>query len=444
MKSQHRNLVNEIFSGAIDPLVRRLTLLHNLGGHENFVSRQQSRKKQEVNLPLELERLKRQKYLLILLRSALENALHAVHKVELSDDDITSPDEGSTVSKLRGVAVPVLAILRESTDLQLEHSKEPKHSLISPSLSGGSSVACNIDDGLVNSENENSHHNQRMIFILRSANYSCMEEAALVLAALWRFTNRFYQNSDVFHRRRLNTKCESPINENTSEFQSSEPGICPVIGEPKSTKMEMNETLILPSLTSCAMALSSLKIVEENDRFSDGGMRKKAGDFDSNHGECEKQIKQSSVEEGELDRGEECAIAILSCIQSVFEPRNPVEDEFTKIAPHLDGVACVINEVKERETSTFAQEVGTAMGGALVARLVQGCLSLLSQDAESMKTGVENNSRKKSAKLQLEALKTMRLFLEAIPMVDLWRSILPGCFAVSILHKNLMHPNSRC
>jgi len=327
------------------------------------------------------------------------------------------------------VAVPLLAILRESTDLQIEHSIEPKHCVISSSQSRGSSDACNIDDGQVNSEIENSHHNQRMIFILRSANYSCMEEAALVLVALWRFTNKFYQHSDVFHRTRLNTNCESSITENIGEFQSSEPGNCPGSGEPKSSKMEMNKTFILPSLISCAMALSSLKIVEENDRFREGGIRNRTDDFDSNHGECENKIEKSSVEEGELDRGEECAMAILSCIQSFFELRNPLENNVTKIAPHLDGVACVINEVQESETSTFAQGVGTAMGGALVARLVQGCLSLLSQEAESVKIGVETHSRKKNAKLQLEALKTMRVFLEAIPMVGLWRSILPGCFA---------------
>ena len=156
-----------------------------------------------------------------------------------------------------------------------------------------------------------------------------------------------------------------------------------------------------------------------------------------------------SLEDG-LDCGEDCAMAILLCIQSFFNHDVQEEGHCRKggwdwessysVGESADGAVdhqCTIMLSKDKGESSslslLAREIGLAMGGALVARLVQGCLSLLPQESLINNCGDKcgKSQRKENAALQLEALKTLRTFMEGISLVNLWRSILPGCFAVS-------------
>jgi hypothetical protein len=70
------------------------------------------------------------------------------------------------------------------------------------------------------------------------------------------------------------------------------------------------------------------------------------------------------------------------------------------------------------------------MKGALVARLVEGCLSLLNEGGGrgpgATTTGRNGND---AATLHLEALRTLRALMDGVPLPRLWRSMLPGCFA---------------
>ena len=77
--------------------------------------------------------------------------------------------------------------------------------------------------------------------------------------------------------------------------------------------------------------------------------------------------------------------------------------------------------------ATLSKEVGKAVGGSLVARLVLSCLSLINQ--EDMLSGM-NNQPKMSIALQLESLETLLTFMRCMEMPELWKSVLPGCFAV--------------
>lgn len=87
----------------------------------------------------------------------------------------------------------------------------------------------------------------------------------------------------------------------------------------------------------------------------------------------------------------------------------------------------------------IAHGVGSAMRGALVARFVEGCLSLLSPPRSRRDKGEEAEMNKRSTAmgdkgdnlaLQLKApLRTLLVLLNGLLSADLCRSMLPGCFA---------------
>ncbi|KAL7531629.1 hypothetical protein ACHAXR_009215 [Thalassiosira sp. AJA248-18] len=137
-----------------------------------------------------------------------------------------------------------------------------------------------------------------------------------------------------------------------------------------------------------------------------------------------------SMADQALDRGEDCAVAILLCMQSFFcdvnnnEGRDEDDGDWISQQSQDEGG-------DDGSVSILAREVASAMGGALVARIVQGCLSLLPQEKlnDSSTNEKMKVSPRENATLQLEALKTLRVLMSRVPLVDLWRSMLPGCFA---------------
>ena len=173
-----------------------------------------------------------------------------------------------------------------------------------------------------------------------------------------------------------------------------------VVNKRDETSLGSIKSLVFPSLVSCAIALSTLQISNE---------KKNEPEPVDNTCQDEKKSSEGSIQNDQaLDHGEDTAKAILLCMQSFFD---------------IDDAA------GKQDGQDLAKEVGSAMGGALVARLVQGCLSLLPQGTLNKDSDDDKIHRKDNTALQLEALKTLQTLIQGIPFEGLWRSILPGCFA---------------
>ncbi len=250
--------------------------------------------------------------------------------------------------------------------------------------------------------------------IQRSAIYACMERAASTLECLWKSRQRMIAI------------------------------ICSVITtlDDMTTMASITiQKLILPTLISCAMALSSLDIdavkncsssVKDDD---DSSMTICKDIYDEEKSEKKEQNKSRHQS---LDLGDDCAMAILSCIRSFlqFDDANgniDIYDDdfgngiFSKKQHAEDGRRVDEGDDKNMSSSQrlLSQEVGSAMRGALVARLVQGCLTLLPPVMSTSHAERKNDN----LVLQVEALNTLRTLLIRVPLPELWRSILPGCFA---------------
>ena len=195
--------------------------------------------------------------------------------------------------------------------------------------------------------------------VVTSCRHSCMEEAANALSRIWLIMKSCYGF-------RIRGDCATRDN---------------------ATDGVAIKTFVLPSLVSCAVAISSLEVAGEDD-----------GEHSVNNMD-EKKSEDTVHNRSILDRGDDCAMAVLKCLRSFF----------------------VNDDTDSAKASPIAQEVGNAMGGALVARLVQCCLSLLPRDARG--------SRRVDSALQMEAVQTLHDLINGLPMKDLWQSILPGLFA---------------
>jgi hypothetical protein len=171
------------------------------------------------------------------------------------------------------------------------------------------------------------------------------------------------------------------------------------------------------------MALSSLEV--SGDGSVAFGMAKEE--------EEEEETTIISCREGAMDRGEDCAMALLKLIQTAVCPNHhhhhPLDEEKEKTR-EWDSFT---SKGGRDEVTSLAKYIGDAMGGSLVARLVLGCLSLLTQEGVILeRTNSHVEQKGNSVMLQLESLKTWRVLLRSIPVTELWKSILPGCFAVRV------------
>jgi len=375
-------LASILFDRKIDPIVRRLLVLDNIRPRQS--QQQQQGNNHDIAAPppqsssssergMELERRNQVKQLLQTLRSALNDIVETVNikkdeinhnnnssqNVQVGNDNAAAKEywQSRVLNQLDGIAVPLFSVLR-----QQQH--EP--------------------------HNSNSDNGRRMHYILQSAAYSCMEEAALSALPLWRCRLNIVTNTTGNHS-----------NKNTDTDNDDDNG-----------NKDMN-SLVLPGLVSCAMALSSLDITNCN------------GDNNQFIGEKDQCNKKS--DEKPLDRGEECAVAILRCMQSFLTSSSP---QPPPNALDLDSLPYDVLFTTHHLTSPMATEIGDAMGGALVARIVQTCLALLPKGSVSNESNSSsNNNKNNNPTLQLEALKTLQILMTSIPIDTVWRAILPGCFA---------------
>ncbi|KAL3810664.1 hypothetical protein ACHAXA_001053 [Cyclostephanos tholiformis] len=301
--------------------------------------------------------------------------------------------------------------------------------------------------------------------IRRSTEYACVEGAASCLALLWRALSSSALSTSSSRRRMLDG----------TYYYDDDDDDC---GNPTDGIVaDVARAIVLPTLVSCAVALATLECVPSGpagDR--DRGCEYEYDDRGDNGGGGDEKWGPGGNRRA-LDTGEDCAVAILSCIRSLLVPVRCDDDD--GVDKHDDdddddddddrgGNSSTQRRLRRRcggrerylmnddddddddardgstmtrRSRLIASEVGRAMNGALVARLVEGCLSLLlprsgktRQDAEgtaarndahpAMEGGGDDN-----AALQLESLRTLRSLMSGVPSSALWRTMLPGCFA---------------
>lgn len=108
-----------------------------------------------------------------------------------------------------------------------------------------------------------------------------------------------------------------------------------------------------------------------------------------------------------MDRGEDSCAAILEAIATLAVPCS--------------------SQQQAEHTESLAQHITGALGGALVARVVDSCVALIAPD----------QPKEPSTVLLSQALKTVKAFMNAIPIPRVWRGVFPGCFAG--LYRRLLH-----
>jgi hypothetical protein len=91
-----------------------------------------------------------------------------------------------------------------------------------------------------------------------------------------------------------------------------------------------------------------------------------------------------------LDRGDDCLCAILHCVDTLLN------------------------------SADYHEEIAAALNGFLVGRIAYACITFVSP-----------GDSRRSPEVQLQALQTLDSLLKAVPLVQLWQSHFPGCFAVS-------------
>jgi hypothetical protein len=108
-----------------------------------------------------------------------------------------------------------------------------------------------------------------------------------------------------------------------------------------------------------------------------------------------------------MDRGEDSCAAILEAITTLAVPCS--------------------SQQQAEHTDSLAQQITGALGGALVARVIDSCVALIAPD----------QPKEPSTVLLSQALKTVKAFMNAIPIPRVWRGVFPGCFAG--LYRRLLH-----
>jgi len=363
------------------------------------------------------------------LRHQLDQLQNALRAIVESNGTLMSGKDGENLNvndtttaadALDIIALPVLDILQHEHWFTIEQNrnqhKQQRYCSNVNALGGGR----DRDDG-----GERCSTKETTDMIRRSVSYSCMEKAAISLISLWTLRQRTSITTTTIIDDSAWATSTKGI---TDQFRSSV------------------HKLVLPSLISCAMALSSLDIAGEaedvGNSFSDddvAGTSTAAVELatgttrpSTTTSISDEELKKTTQRQS-LDRGEDCAMAILSCIQSFlhFDANASIDNADDDIdyglssSQHHAEVGVMEEDGVASPQHLLSHEVGSAMRGALVARLVQGCLSLLSSPMTS-----DSAARKKDdTALQLEALKTLRSLLINVPSPELWKSILPGTFA---------------
>ena len=269
------------------------------------------------------------------------------------------------------------------------------------------------------------------VMLHQSRYNACMEEAALTLTSLWRMIVPLVAQDGVLQRR------PATANDSNSAAAANYGGNGYSNNNDERVIVTIAEEFVLPSLIACAVALSSFDVVPVTITSHDASSSSSSSSSSADNND--------DISNQALDTGEDCIMALFTCIQYFFIPIQCDNKYNSKNNSSDDD--CIVDgndyEFDDNEKvflmQQIAKEVGSAMKGALVARLVECCLTVLTPNqvddtiarshTSSSSSSLLGKKSNHSASLQLEALKTLHTLLLGIPITELWQSILPGCFA---------------
>jgi hypothetical protein len=352
----------ETFAIVIEPIIQRLVVLLKLLRRENLVACKRAREEEENGRNENRQQQQQQQHhqhqqqyfdeirrLLIALRGAIDNATVMI----LRSNNNSSNENWCNLDVDDEKRIPM------TTSISNQQSLDD----IIRMANGTASI---LRDILLQRQSYTANRNDKVssigTILHQSRYYACMEEAALTLTSLWKMVAQ-----DGISQRRPPT-ANNNDNGRNSDGNNDKVLIITIV-----------EEFVLPSLIACAVALSSLDDVPATAASVDASNSNSSSSSADNDENFNKQA---------LDTGEDCIMALFTCIQSFFIP-IPCDNNINNDATNNDDdkITDHGNDYKFDNDNDFlmqqiALEVGSAMKGALVARLVENCLTVLTPNQE--------------------------------------------------------------
>jgi len=219
----------------------------------------------------------------------------------------------------------------------------------------------------------------RKYIIFRSAGYSCIEQASLCMSLYVELVSGFGG--------------EKAVNDDPT---------------PQIPAAYLKNEVVVRCLTTCAIAMANL---DES--------RKPMGGLHDSPQERDRCFELAQLSDESLDKGDNCHRAILRSIESLL------------LSVHKQGSA----------SEKVQADITSSLGGALLARLAEGCLSALGSNSPTVSPRVMGNRLTQTVNvrgedirgnvsLKLQACSSLRAMMNGIPKSMVWRTLLPGSFAV--------------
>jgi hypothetical protein len=283
----------ETFTAVIEPIIQRLVVLLKLLRRENPVACKRAREEEignnENSIKLGTQQQQQQQQqqqhfdeirrLLIVLRASIDSAVEMILRSNNNENWFDVDDDKR---------IPMTSIYLQSREDIIRMAN------------GTASI---LRDILVQrqSNTANKSDSSSIGAILHQSRYNaCIEEAALTLTSLWKMIVPIVAE-DGISQQQPPTDNENDNAANTANCGRNSDGN----NNDKVLIITIVEEFVLPSLIACAVALSS---------FDDVPATAASGDASSSADNDDNFNKQA------LDTGEDCIMALFTCIQSFFKP----------------------------------------------------------------------------------------------------------------------------
>ena len=185
----------------------------------------------------------------------------------------------------------------------------------------------------------------------------------------------------------------------------------------------LDSAIVVRCLVACTLSLSSVEAAfTGNEKAGSGqadgpGDEKKCSSAAGNSSNSTDGTSLTKTDGGSLDAGDECRLALLRCISALFDLARPLLTE---------GKDVPTNSQIGASGSALSQRIANHMDGALLVRIVGGCMTILETLVAEAKA---RDVSRCNLTLGLATLDSLQEMIDAVPDADIWRKVLPGAFA---------------
>jgi hypothetical protein len=280
----------ETFAIVIEPIIQRLVVLLKLLRRENNLVACKRAREEEENGRNENRQQQQHcdeiRRLLIVLRGAIDNATVTILRSNSNNENWCNLD----VDDEKRTPMTTSISNQQSLD-DIIHMANGTASILRDILVQRQSYAANKNDT-----------SSIGTILHQSRYYACMEEVALTLTSLWRMIVPIVAQDGIVSRQPATTD-----NDNDNATAAAN---CGRNSDNNNNDKVLVEEFVLPSLIACAVALSSFDVehVAATSDDANNSSSSSSADNDDNF------YKQA------LDTGEDCIMALFTCIQSFFIP----------------------------------------------------------------------------------------------------------------------------